>query len=174
MKVTLETKAQIGVIVKSFKELQKEYGTFDYKESAYKSNFINKDSSKKLDGTYALIEPIKEYDGEYIFTGKCIRLNDDVFGGNIEQYLAFFKPKNSKEQPYCVIETGEYINTNLEELINELGENLLAIRRITTYEGIIWAVDTNIEPKPCFKDPDLKSALNEAVITKIKTMICQH
>lgn len=51
----------------------------------------------------------------------------------------------------------------IEELIDKLGERLLAMRKVPTDQGVIWAVDTNIAPKFCFSNKDLKIALNEAV-----------
>lgn len=55
-------------------------------------------------------------------------------------------------------------SANVEKLIEQLGENLVSIRKVPTGEGIIWAVDTTIEPDFCFTSSDLKTALIKAKI----------
>lgn len=55
---------------------------------------------------------------------------------------------------------------NLETIIAELGDNLLSIRKVPTDKGVIWAVDTDIEPIFCFSDNNLNTALSNALMAK--------
>lgn len=75
--------------------------------------------------------------------------------GNLGNNLGFYMNKFNK-----LSET--------DVLIEILGDKFLSIFKVSTDEGILWVVDTTLEPKFSFQDKDLKKALTAAVAAKVK------